>query len=61
MSFNSYSDIQTMSEFEIDQVDGGARVGSAAAAAASAVVAVWVAAFGVGYQIGKDIGHVMFK
>lgn len=53
----------TMQELTIEEiacVDGGGRVGAAAAAAGAAFVGLWVAAFDVGYAIGKDVGHAIF-
>jgi hypothetical protein len=53
--------MQELSIDEIAYVDGAGRVGAAAAGAGAALVGLWVAAFDVGYGIGKDIGHALFN
>ena len=53
-------DIRELNFFEVSEISGGARVGSAAMGAAAGVMGVWVGAFTVGVSIGKDIGYAIF-
>jgi hypothetical protein len=55
-SMNNPAKIVELSLNEIDHVSGGDGLGFGAA-----VVGIGVAAFQIGYQIGRDIGKAIFK
>ena len=55
-SMNNPAKIVELSLNEIDHVSGGDGLGFGAT-----VVGIGVAAFQIGYQIGRDIGKAIFK